>query len=144
MGVTGLFPTTTFLLSVLTIRTMGPQLCLLRIITKSALWILLLKISVIQGFKENFLNQLDTEVNIFIFFNLNTPQKAWHFISYFKDENFHLQIDSVLLHTPDLENLDRSVQSADDPTPTPTPGCFRSIILQLPWQWIQSAEIAVQ
>lgn len=59
----------------------------------------LLQISVFGGFKENFLNQLDTEVNMFRFLNLNAPQKACLFISHFKGEIFHLQIDSVLSHT---------------------------------------------
>lgn len=67
---------------------MGPQLCALRTISKSALGIPLLQISVFGGFKENFLNQLGTEVNIFIFLNVNTPQKAWPFRSYFKGEFF--------------------------------------------------------
>lgn len=57
--------------SVLIVKTVAPQLHPLRINSKSNLKMFFLQKCVYWGFKKIFRNQLDTEVNIFIFLNLN-------------------------------------------------------------------------
>ena len=60
---------------------------------------LLLHKSVFWRFKENFLDQLDTEVNMFIFLNLNMPQKPDFLFRVLKVKIFTFRlIQSSLTH----------------------------------------------